>query len=209
MSSAPSPVPARGWWRRNLGWLIGAAVLGTAAFVLPYRSAMRDLDNHTPRHRIDGTAKGTVYEGSRWRVVGVERKPGGGRAVIDYPHADGDTLLIRYEVIAGEGVDSKMLDRCKGRLVDADGRRWEANEPWKLQRRYTAEKMATNCGSGYGWDGKQPTAKPGQPFFFTHIYLVPAGTPLQGLRAEILLPSMKTTPPGSYLSFPLQPDPAR
>lgn len=204
MNVATGTSTQAGWWKRNRGWLAGALVLGTLAFLLPYRDAQSERARSAPQHRIDAERTGwSQYEGSGWRITGVDFEPGEGKAVADYPHAPGSLLLVHYQVMPGRAATARLLDRCRGRLVDRAGRRWPANEPYKLGRRLRDRGFNDSCGTRPGESFARIEARPGQAFAFSHAYLLPAGTTPEGLRAEIFFPPSTTTPAGSYLSFPL------
>ncbi|RYZ72389.1 MAG: hypothetical protein EOP91_08260 [Lysobacteraceae bacterium] len=195
-----------GWWKRNRAWLAGSLVLGALAFYLPWRDSQAERARSAPSHRIDAAGKGwSQYEGSDWRIAGVEFEPGAGKAVADYPHAPGSLLLVHYQVKPGPAATAKLLDRCRGRLVDATGRRWPANEPYKLGRRLRDRGFNDSCGTRPGESFVRVEARPGQAFDFSHAFLLPPGTRPEGLRAELFFPPSTTTPHGSYLSFPLPP----
>lgn len=135
MSRVADPVGRPGWWRRNRGWLAGSVLLGALAFYLPYRDSQAERARAAPRHRIEAANPGwSQYEGSGWRITGVDFERGAGSAVADYPHAPGSQLVVHYQVLPGPEATAKLLDRCRGRLVDPAGRRWLANEPYKLGR---------------------------------------------------------------------------
>ncbi|MEO6102499.1 MAG: hypothetical protein ABIP44_02540 [Pseudoxanthomonas sp.] len=204
MNLAAEPTTQPGWWRRNRGWLAGSLVLGTLAFYLPYRDSQAERARSAPQHRITAESKGwSQYEGSGWRITGVDFEPGEGRAVADYPHAPGSLLLVHYQVMPGSEATARLLDRCRGRLVDSSGRRWLANDPYKLGRRLRDRGFNDSCGTRPGESFVRIEARPGQAFDFSHAYLLPATATRQGLRAEIFFPPSTTTPAGSYLSFPL------
>jgi len=206
MNAAARPSLLPGWWRRNRGWLAGSVLLGALAFYLPWRDSRAERARSTPSHRINADNTGwSDYEGSGWRIAGVEFEPGAGKAVADYPHAPGSLLLVHYQVTPGREATGKLLDRCRGRLVDAAGRRWPANEPYKLGRRLRDRGFNDSCGTRPGESFVRIEASPGQAFDFSHAFLLPAGTRPEGLRAEIFFPPSTTTPHGSYLSFPLPP----
>lgn len=201
--SAMTPDPAaRPWLRRNGGWLLAAAVLGVAAFHLPWRIGQRELDRGQPRHAIEATAGWNEYEQARWRIVAVRRQPAAAGSAADYQHPDASLLLVDYEVIATPGVDARRLDQCKGRLVDRSGRTWEANAPAKLSGWMARRGIGSTCGSRVV--GQPAEAVPGKPFGFTHAFLVPAQTPVAGLHADLFFPPSTTRPRmGTYLRFAL------
>lgn len=206
MKPAAEPTPQRNGWQRNRGWLMGALLLGALAFYLPYRESQAELAKSGPRYRIDAGSDGWgMYEGSRWRIASVEYEPGAGTAVADYPHTPGSLLLVHYEVTPGRNATPSQLDRCRGRLTDADGRRWPANEPYKLGRRLRDRGWNDSCGTRPGKTLERIGATPGHPFAFSHAFLLPGGPKPQGLRAEIFFPPSTTTPHGGYLSFELPP----
>ncbi len=204
--TAPRMDERAGWFQRNRFWLPAAVVLGFLAFHLPWRINQRELDRMEPRHRIVAAATGwSEYEGARWRIVDVRRQPAGAGSAADYAHPDATLVLVSYEVVSGPGIDARRLDQCRGRLVDAAGREWEANNPSKLSTWMVRRRISGSCGSRVV--GEPASAAPGQPFAFTHVFLVPAGVQTRGLRADILFPPFTTRPRmGTYLGFDL-PDP--
>ncbi len=205
MKEAFEPSMSSGWWKRNRFWLGGSLLLGSLAFYLPYRDARAEWDRAAPNHRIEaGKGDWSPYEGSDWRISKVELEPGAGTAVADYPHAPGSLLLVHYQVKPGREATAVLLDRCRGRLVDAAGRRWPANEPYRLGRRLRDRGFNDSCGTRPGPSFARVGAKPGEAFAFSHAFLLPAGMASDGLRAEIFFPPSTTTPHGSYLSFPLR-----
>jgi len=112
--------------------------------------------------------------------------------------------VIDFEVIPGAGVDATRLDQCKGRLVDADGRSWEANFPAKLSTWMLRQRLNGNCGTRVV--GEPATAVAGEPFAFTHAYLIPSDVPMQDLQVDLFFPPFTTTPKmGTYLRFALPP----
>ena len=204
MNDASEPALPRGWWQRNRLWLGGSLLLGSLAFYLPYRDSRAEWDRAAPNHRLDAAKTGwSQYEGSGWRISKVEFEPGAGTAVADYPHAAGSLLLVHYQVKPGREATGVLLDRCRGRLVVAAGRRWPANEPYRLGRRLRDRGFNDSCGTRPGPSFARVEAKPGEAFAFSHAFLLPAEMTTDGLRAEIFFPPSTTTPHGSYLSFPL------
>ncbi|HEY0504555.1 MAG TPA: hypothetical protein VGD42_13810 [Lysobacter sp.] len=202
---SPTPVSSAtvpdSWWRRNRLWLAGAMVLGALAFGLPYREALQRYAHNQPQHPIDVAAgEWAQYEGARWRVLGADLVGNAGPGTKFALRADSAVLIVRYEVIADAQTLASHLDRCQGRLSDAGGRQWEAN-PLPLSRYRSA--LPRMCGSGYGPDFKKLEALPGRPFHFAHLFQLPRGQTLQGLRAELRMSSPKTVPDGTYLRFAL------
>jgi hypothetical protein len=81
------------------------------------------VDTREPSHPIDVAAGDWgAYEGSRWRVVGVQREDGLKQGMAGYQTSDSSLVIVTYEVVAGSGVTGDALDRCSGRLSDARGR---------------------------------------------------------------------------------------
>jgi hypothetical protein len=199
-ASASVPAPA-GWWRRNVWWLLGTAVLGTWAIYAPYRDA---LDSYRQRHPSQPVAAGksawTQYEGARWRLVSAEALAPRDPRILGPLRKDAGVLLVRFEVIPDSGTKTATLDACRGSVADAKGRLWEAN-PSELPRLKGA-KLPTTCGSGYDAPFKQVLAVPGRPFAFQHAYLLPRGQTMEGLRARIELRNSETAK-GRYLDFAL------
>ncbi|WP_242111928.1 hypothetical protein [Luteimonas aquatica] len=209
MSATPSPAaetpsPPRGWWRRNAWWLLGALVLGTLAFLLPYRDALYEQARRSPQSPIEvRQGEWADYAGARWRVVDVRRVEKIKLAKGDYFHPDAALVAVRFELVPVTGVSPDKLDICKGRLSDAQGRRWDANAlPLSQQREYR-EDLGTGCGSRLGTGFQRVQARRGQPFRFVHLYQVPTTLPTRGLHAEILMPAHTVEPQGSYLRFAL------
>ncbi len=207
-TSDPLPVVAArdGWWRRNRWWLAGALVSGALAFWLPYRDAVREFV-HTREPSVPIPVRAGQwrdYEGSRWRVVRVQRFDQLADMTAGYPHSASSLVVVRYEVVRGRGVSIQDLDRCKGQLSDLRGRRWDADAiPYaKLARQH--QRTPRTCGSGLGSGLEREQARPGRPFAFNHIYQVPAGVPTHALRSEIAFPPFMVEPKGAYLRFDLQ-----
>lgn len=210
-------LPANGWWRRNRWWLAGAAVLGTLAFVLPYRGALEEYGRRGYWHPVDATSEGwTAYRGSRWRLVEVLRDDDASNTAAGYLHADASMLMLVYEVIPGQGVSPEQLDRCRGRLSDDKGHHW-GGAPWgeaaMMDRdgggsgtnRYKFERdvgLGSGCGSRSG-SPLPVKARPTRPFRFMHLFLVPRGQATEGLHAEIVLDPFETDPPGQFVRFTL------
>lgn len=199
-----------GWLRRNRGWLAGALVLGTLAFVLPWRAAVHEYGRRGFTHPVEGRARGwNDYAGARWRLVAVRRDDVPGVAA-DYPHSEASRVLVVYEVIAGKDTDIDTLGRCVGRLADARGRHWggqaiamdEFNARVQRQVEDTLQ-LDTSCAERTARDGARVRARPTRPFRFFHGYLVPRDVSLDELSAEIVVDPFNTTPPGSYLRFRL------
>ncbi|VXB59069.1 conserved hypothetical protein [Luteimonas sp. 9C] len=205
--SAPAhdDAAAPGWWRRNRHWLPTATVLGVLAFYLPWRINERELDRIRPRTAVTAPADAAAwreYEGARWRITGVRREPARAGTAAEYLHADATRLLVEFEVLAGAQVDAARLDQCKGRLVDADGRAWEANFPAKLSTWMLRQGLDGRCGTRVR--GTPAAAVAGQPFAFTHAYLIPSDVPVEGMQVDLFFPPSTTTPTmGRYLRFPL------
>ncbi len=191
------------WWRRQRAWLAAAVVLGVLAFYLPWRINERELDRIRPRTAIAAATDAQAwsdYEGARWRIVGVRRDVAPVGTAAEYLHAEATRLVIDFEVIPGAGVDAQRLDQCKGRLVDANGRRWEANFPARLSTWMMRQRFNGTCGSRA--TGEPATAVEGQPFAFTHAYLIPSDVALQDLHVDVFFPPFTTTPKmGTYLRF--------
>ena len=221
MNALPShdaSAPVAGWIRRNRWWLAGAVVMGALAFALPYRSAQHEWGRRGYSHPVEGRAEGwTTYEGSRWRLVEVLRDDAVSEVAGGYVHGEASLLLLVYEVIPGKGVDTGMLDRCRGRLSDARGRVW-GGPPWggdvvfagdgsiasDTKRRVAkALGLESGCGSRSGAGVLPVKARPTRPFRFFHMFLVPRQLAAQGLYGEIVVDPYRTTPPGSYVRFRL------
>ena len=194
-----------GWWRRNRAWLPAAVVLGVLAFALPWSINQRELDRGAPRNALQATAGGDAwsdYEGARWRIVRVRREGAPAGSMADYQHPDATLLLVDFEVVPGADVDARRLDQCKGRLVDAGGRAWDANVPSKLSTWMARRGLGGGCGTRVV--GEPAETRAGEPFAFTHVYLVPADVSPRGLSADIVLPPSTTRPVmGTYLRFAL------
>jgi len=200
-----TPAAPPGWWLRNRAWLVAAVVLGVLAFYLPWRINQRELDRQRPRTAIRaamGAGAWSEYEGARWRIVRVRRETARIGAAADYEHPEATLLLVDFEVVPGADIDARRLDQCRGRLVDAGGREWEANLPPKLSTWMLRRGLDGSCGSRVV--GGPATAVAGTPFAFTHVYLVPADVPLRGLSADIVFPPFTTRPKmGTFLRFGL------
>lgn len=201
----PHPSASSGWWRRNRFWLGGALVLGALAFWLPYRGAVREfVDTREPSHPVDVAAGDWgAYEGSRWRVVGVQREDGLKQGMAGYQTSESSLVIVTYEVVAGSGVTGDALDRCSGRLSDARGRLWRADAIPYTQLSRARQRLGKACGSRLGEDLEREKARVGRPFRFHHLYQIPRDLPTAQLRGEIAFPAFKTTPPGTYLRFQL------
>ena len=133
-------------------------------------------------------------------LVAVRRQPAPAGSAAEYQHADASLLLVDYEVIAAPGLEVRRLDQCKGRLVDRSGRTWEANAPAKLSGWLARRGIGSACGSRVV--GSPAEAVPGVPFGFTHAFLVPADTPMDGLHVDVFFPPSTTRPRmGTYLRF--------
>ena len=180
-------------------------ILGVLAFYLPWRINQRELDRGQPRTAIRASAEvgaWSAYEGAQWRIVGVRRDTVPAGAAAGYQHPAAVRLLVDFEVIAGASVDVQRLDQCKGRLVDASGRTWDANMPAQLSTWMRRRGLQETCGSRV--TGEPATAALGQPFAFTQAYLLPADAPTQGLQADLYFQPFSTTPKmGTYLRFAL------
>lgn len=205
MSTVPDPIPMDAWWRRNRVWLGGAVVLGALAFWLPHRGLQRELDRALSRHAVQADANGSgTYEGATWRLLRVERKPASD-GLGGYVHGPAQLLVVHYEVVPDAGTTADTLDRCNGRLVDATGRRWEANAPSKVATWLMRQGLNRTCGSRAGTGMARVDARAGEAMAFAHAYLLPAGVDAANLRAQVLLPPSTTTPAGRYLEFRLPP----
>lgn len=208
----PSRQPAahaRGWLHRNRYWLPGALLLGTLAFVLPWRAAQHEYGRRGFTHPVEGRLDGwTQYEGARWRLVEVRREDGAG-TFADYAHSDASRLLVVFEVIPGKDIDLDVLDRCIGRLSDGRGRHWGGQMAadtfsTQVQRKLERElQLGTRCATRTDADFNDIKARRGEPFRFFHGYLVPRELPNRALSAEIQLNPFDTDPPGSFLRFRL------
>ncbi|MGH8082526.1 MAG: hypothetical protein ACREP7_18265 [Lysobacter sp.] len=197
---AATPAPA-GWWRRNVWWLIGTAVLGTWAIYAPYREALNDYRARRPSQPIAaGKGDWTAFEGARWRLIGAEALAPRDPRIQGPLRADAGVLLVRFEVIPDSGTKTRDLDTCRGVIADARGRQWAA-DPVGLPR-LNVPKLPGTCGSGYDDAFKQVLAVPGRPFAFQHVYLLPRGQSMQGLQARIEFRNSKTAQ-GRYLNFAL------
>jgi len=193
----------RGWWRRNLGWLIGALLLGAFAMIAPYRDALREYAKREPLFPTDVPAgQWADYAGARWRLLGLDAlPPEAGPFSRERP--DAALLVARFEVIAAPGTVAKTLNRCQGRLSDAQGRLWQANQASVPRKTYPQSR---DCGSDDR--GDKSWAAPGKPFRFVHIYQVPRAQAarLRELHPEIVMPATdeknpKAPEPGRYLRF--------
>lgn len=206
MTTPPdTPAPARTWWQRQRGWLLAAAVFCVLSFLLPWLVNRRELDRVHPRTPIAATAEWNDYEGARWRLVDVRREPVAAGRGADYEHPDATLIVVDYEVIPGPGIDATRLDQCKGRLVDDSGREWEANVPAKVSAWMTRHDLGGTCGSRFV--GVAARAVTGEPFAFTHVFLVPADVRPGDLHADLIFPPFTTTPRmGMFLRFTLPDD---
>lgn len=190
------PISPHSWWRRNRIWLAGAILLGAAAFALPYREALREYRQRHPDQPIE-VARGAWghYAGARWRVVAVERlDPASlGPAFARWPNPA--ALSVRFEVIPDSGTRGETLDRCRGRLADTEGRRWDANP--------SVLRHSGGCGTARDPDLGQIAAVAGQAFGFEQRFQVPGSLPLEGLSAEIEMPRSDNVVDGTYLRIAL------
>lgn len=204
-TNSPTDAAASGWLRRNGFWLLGALVLGSLAFALPYRSALREQERRAPQHAIEVAAGDWGdYEDSRWRVVEVRRVDGLKPGAAGYLSAPASLLAVTYEVIPGATALSDRLDRCESRLSHADGRRWRAGSTSLSRLLGPRDELGNGCGSRLGRDFERVRARADRPFRFRHLYLVPAAQPERELRAELLLPPASgVQPSGHYLRFSL------
>lgn len=198
-SGADAPPP--GWWRRNAGWLVGTAVLGALALWLPYRDALQQYRQRNPDTAVVA-AKGdwTAFAGARWKLVSTETLLPRDPRLRGPLRKDAEVLLLRYEVIADEGTKAADLDRCRGAIVDAQGRRWETGGA--ALPRLSTPRLPDTCGSGYDADFKQVMALPTRPFAFEHVYVLPRGRRPDELRARIELKNTDKAQ-GRYLEFAL------
>lgn len=204
MSTTAAP-PVQAWWPRNRLWLAGALVLGTLAFVLPYRGEQGELDRAQSRHAVQAGRDGSgTFEGARWTLLRAEVRPAGD-ALGGYAHGPAQLLLVHYRVVPDAGTTAQRLDACTGRLAASDGRRWEANAPSNVATWLMPHGFNRSCGSRPGAGLDRIEARPGQPMDFTHAFLLPAGMDVSTLRPQVLLPPSTTTPPGRYLEFRLPP----
>lgn len=205
--SAALPVASAnaGWWRRNRWWLCGALVAGVLAFWLPYREAVREfVRTREPSLPIDVPAGAWgEYEGSRWRVVRVQREDDLRQGMAGYAESASSLVVVTFEVIPGRGVGGDDLDRCRGRLSDAQGRTWEADAIPYVNLSRARQRLNKSCGSRMGADFRTEKARAGRPFAFHHLYQVPRDVPTNSLRAEIAFPPFMVEPKGAYLRFAL------
>ncbi len=203
----PPPTQAgdtRSWWLRQRPWLIGALVLGTWAFVAPYREAREQYDAFRPQ-AFDEVDRGEAGElvGARWRLLGATRIATLPAEAGTPLRPDSDMLVVRFEVTPGSDTDIDLLDACRGQLVDADDdRRWDAN-PLTLTRYRSADGVGTMCGSRMGRDFKRVSARVGQPFVFQHLYQLPKTLPTAGLQVEVRMPARHPVPDPPALRFGL------
>jgi hypothetical protein len=195
------PAPPPGWWRRNAGWLIGTAVFGALALWLPYGDALQQYRERNPSLAVVA-AKGdwTVFAGARWKLVAAESVLAGDRRLRGPLRKDAEVLLLSYEVIADEGTKPGDLDLCRGAIVDAHERRWEAGGG--ALPRLSGPRLPETCGSGYDDAFKRITALPTRPFAFRHAFVLPRGQRPDQLRARIELKNSKAAE-GRYLEFAL------
>lgn len=195
---APAPI---GWWRRNALWLLGTAVLGAWAMIVPYREQLQVYRQRHPDQAI-AAARGqwVAFEGARWRLVEAQALAPRDPRLRGPLRKDAGVLVATFEVIADSGTVAKDLDRCRGRVADAEGRLWDAN-PADLPR-LGGDKLPETCGTGYGADFKPISALPGRPFAFRHAYVLPRKDRLDGLTLRIEFPNSPSSK-GRYLSFAL------
>lgn len=199
--AAAAGAPPAGWWRRNLGWLAGALALGACTLWMSYQDALEHYQVQNPLQPVDAPKDGWVrLEGARWRLVGAEAVPPRDRRLLGPVRKDAGVLLLRFEVIADSGTAAETLDRCRGHIVDAQGRRWDASPPGLP--RLGGERLPDRCGSGQDSDFKPVSAVPGRPFVFRHAYLLPRALSTQGLEVRLEFPGSRTAE-GRYLRFRL------
>lgn len=193
--------PATGWWRRNSGWLVGTAVLGALALWLPYRDALRQYRERNPSVAVIA-AKGdwTAFAGARWKLISAESMIAGDPRLRGRLRKDAEVLLLRYEVIPDPDTKATDLDLCRGAIVDAQGRRWDAGGG--ALPRLSGPRVPETCGSGYDTGFKRVTAVPARPFAFQHAFVLPRGQRLDELRARIEFKNTKKAD-GRYLEFSL------
>jgi len=205
-SSEPAPTTAAprriGWWRSNVWWLLGTAVLGGWAIYAPYREALNSYQERRPSTPVRaGKGEWTAFEGARWRLLGAEVLAPRDPRLQGPLRKDAGVMLVRYEVIADSGTQTRALDACRGAIVDARGRRWEA-DPVGLPRLSREAKLPTTCGSGTDAQYKQILAVPGRPFAFQHAFVLPRELQQDGLHARIEFPHSQSAK-GRYLDFEL------
>ncbi|KRA81759.1 hypothetical protein ASD78_00305 [Lysobacter sp. Root667] len=198
---AAVPAPSTGWWRRNAGWLAGTAVFGALALWLPYRDALQQYRERNPSIAVSA-AKGdwTAFAGARWRLVAAESMLAGDARLRGRLRKDAEVLLLSYEVIADEGTKASDLDLCRGAIVDARGRRWEAGGA--ALPRLSGPRLPETCGSGYDAAFQRVQALPTRPFAFRHAFVLPRGLRPDELRARIELKNSQKAE-GQYLEFGL------
>jgi hypothetical protein len=187
-----------GWWRRNRGWLLGSAILAIPAFGWPLYGAWQQYNARFSTQPIDVPAgQWGQLEGARWRLLGIERTDVTRQAGL---REDAVVLLVRYEVVLDEGTSPERIDICRGRLVDAQGRKWDANIP---ALSVTRGELPRNCASRWNPDTfKTEPVRTGEPFVFEHAYLIPSALPSAGLRPGIWFPpSADAKQPGMFLRF--------
>lgn len=196
-----APASTAGWWRRNAGWLIGTAVFGALALWLPYRDALRQYRERNPSVAVVAT-KGdwTAFAGARWKLVSAESMLAGDARLRGPLRKDAEVLLLSYEVIPDEGTKAADLDLCRGAIVDARGRRWEAGGA--ALPRLSGPRLPETCGSGYDAAFKRVLALPTRPFAFRHAFVLPRGQRPGELRARIELKNSQKAE-GRYLEFDL------
>lgn len=200
-AAAAATAPPAGWWRRNAGWLAGTAVVAGLALWLPYHDALQRYRERNPSTAVRADAHDwTRFNGARWKLVSAQSLAARDPRLRGPLRKDAEVVLLRYEVIADSGTKNRDLDTCVGAIVDAGGRRWEA-DPVGLPR-LSGPRLPKGCGSGYDDSFKQVLAVPGRPFAFQHAFVLPRGQRLEQLRARIEF-RYSGKADGRYLEFAL------
>lgn len=189
-----------GWWRRQWPWLLGAAVLATAAVVGPHLERTREFRmRHPDAARPVRAGAWGGYAGAEWRLRGL--------ALHDQAMLPADLLLpgnarvavVALEIRPGPGAAGDIdAARCSLLLRDGRGRSW----------RFAPEALFTySRRAGLALDCARPRDGAGSGPYTVHLpFLLPDDVDIADLRLELQLfplPPEDVEPAGAYLDMAL------
>lgn len=170
------PMSRRRWWR----YLIGSLVLAAIAIGRPLARGWREYARTHPVWPIDvATGQEGQYADASWRLIAREVESSANGAVERY--GPGMAFVrTRFTVIPGTNTDLQLLGRCRLRMRDRAGRRWDVSG-----RR--SSTLPDNCGFGRDANFKTMTAKVGEPWTFEVGFVVPEDV-VQEVVPEVIVP---------------------
>jgi hypothetical protein len=178
ITPAITPMSRTHWW----AYLIASLLLAAFAVGRPlWRGWSAYAETHPVKPIAVAAGQDAQYAGAQWRLVASSEETRSANAVTMRRLRPGTALFrARFTLIPSQGMDLKLLSRCRLQVRDRAGRRWNA---------YGARigTLPNSCGSGYDAQHRQITPKVGEPWTFEVGFVVPEDV-VREVEPEIYLP---------------------